>query len=79
MEAEVVVVVVVEGALDLVIALNIFFCNHLGHTRDRCYSLYGFLEKSTNVIQSQTSDIESDNQNVLSDSEYKEYFQFKAT
>ena len=64
------------------------YCNRMGHTRDKCYSLVGFPERSTHVgfpersahvtyLQPHASEKQTDNQNVLSNAEFKEYLQLK--
>ena len=57
------------------------YCNRMGHTKDKCQSLIGFPEKSAHMtyLQPQTSEkqTQNDNQNVLSDAEFKEYLQLK--
>lgn len=61
------------------------YCKRMGHTQDKCYSLVGYPERSANVTHYQPLDLEkqdegwSTRQNALSDTEYKEYLQFKAT
>ena len=57
------------------------YCNRLGHTRDRCYQLYGFPPRNAHLAQSShppssssASRISSSSQGViLTSSEYEEY------
>jgi len=47
------------------------YCNRMGHTQDRCYSLYGFPDKAAHV--SKPDHLES----RISDEEYQEFLRYK--
>ncbi|CAH9114384.1 unnamed protein product [Cuscuta europaea] len=53
----------------------------MGHTKDKCYEIIGWPDKSVNVMHSEPvkpGATTKSAQNVLSDDEYKEYLQLKA-
>lgn len=55
------------------------YCKRFGHTQDKCYSLIGFPAKPINITQSSDDRKEFASKNVLSDEQYKEFMQYKAS
>jgi len=47
------------------------YCNRMGHTQDKCYSLHGFPDKAAHVSKSDHSE------SRISDEEYQEFLRYK--
>ncbi|XP_027941967.1 uncharacterized protein LOC114195627 isoform X2 [Vigna unguiculata] len=48
------------------------YCNRMGHTQDKCYSLHGFPDKAAHVSKSDHSE------SRISDEEYQEFLRYKS-
>ncbi|KAL2332348.1 hypothetical protein Fmac_019929 [Flemingia macrophylla] len=48
------------------------YCKRIGHLRENCYSLHGFLTKTANLSKLKTPDV-----NTLNENDYQEYFEWK--